>query len=871
MDTVTFLSLLAACSACISSTLVWTPQARDMLKTSLLPLPAAWCLFSAYSPLHQTWDFGIRSINGSLLGALVAFVLSPLSRVWRFVLSFPFVFVMGMAEKGINAPVRPAIFNGSGLLTLYIVLGWGPDDPIKCGKLACEALLCFVIPCCVTTTMHMVITAAVGRSESRSSTNVKKLLQTCLSDMTQTTGGLMAYLKTGDLHQQELLRRVANLQSDVASFKDAVSVLQREPWWGKNAQLNSLTALHEALSDATTRLVSLISTLEPGYSPDCLRVLWTPVAHELDDLRLAAVAALQHLASAVAGEMSVGEAAAAAAAAEEKAAKLRSAFQDVSLRTAAACWEQTGGISIEAAEAMRTIYVFLSLQQFPGYVTTIHGALADLDLSEFTWSRALGFNCLCNIAVCWCQRARVLCDRRKYFPPSPADCINTPGGRPLTWCQRMRRDLRQPFRFAVVNHLAASLLVLLAAHDTAASPYAFWALLPCCLCFLPTAGATVKKAIQRMAGTVTGGALAFASLYISAGNRQALFSQLFNVCYLSSYVCLKGPLPGYGGLIIGVTWCIVALGGVELNNPYEFNEVPIWRIAMTGMGVLFVLAASFLVLPIHATRLYEAHVRDALQCGTEACVSSLRFFIQEVFAPPNPAADENAPATPSIASRDELASARRNIDLMKLSLAAAKDMLAVAHSERPLVKPFLDGLDRLQSLVEKFANSAAVCVHMVSKASAIAQAGAPKFCLTSFDASLRLRFEHCFEAWGRSKSYLDLLLQGRSLPAEWATEFRGPVPAEDEEAKKPVPELDEAKDCFYESFRAVRTAAFAQGKLPVFSSRGLVEFWALVYSFDEFMDTCVQLDHFARGLENNMGPEPSSFGVARSQSSRPDE
>jgi Fusaric acid resistance protein family len=129
---------------------------------------------------------------------------------------------------------------------------------------------------------------------------------------------------------------------------------------------------------------------------------------------------------------------------------------------------------------------------------------------------------------------------------------------------------------------------------------------------LPTYGATLRKAILRIIGSVLGGALSLLAIIIAAPNFASLPSYMlvtFVVIFISAYSSLSSGRVAYAGKQIGVTFLLVFAGLSPSPDVYS----PLWRAWGILLGTIVVAVVFFLLWPVYAGDSLMPRLRKALR------------------------------------------------------------------------------------------------------------------------------------------------------------------------------------------------------------------------------------------------------------------
>jgi len=631
----------------------------------------------------------------------------------------------------------------------------------------------------------------------------------------------MAYLTAGELHLPELQRRAKELQTNIASLKAALDIWQSESWSRKPAE--ATLKLHRSLVAATTQMLALMIPLKMKSSDDLKEVFWDPIAADQEALRLNMAAALQALVHLHTKSVSRDEAESSLSAAEAATKRIQKKLRQ---EVAALSTRESGSelVDYAAADATRAFFTHLALWRFVACVRDLKNILAEVDLTG-------GAKHACGFApqlTPW----RKLVDCKAYFPPSRSDSILQ---RPTpTLFMRFRRNARHPLRLTVAIHSAVLWLLLIREFDSGpAAKYGFWALLPCIFCFLPTTGAVITKAGRRILGTIVGAGLAILSIWCNKGNGVAFGSQLFIVAGATKYQMARGPLTGYAGGVMGLSWCIVALGSWDTFNEKAWYDAALWRLVMTTAGSVYCILVSVMLFPNHATKLFEQGIADALVCGIEAGVSTLENALEPVQA-----------AQPGEATAEANAEAQEHLAFMLTTLAQTSKQLVKLDAERPFVSRHVSDLPAVQQCTDRVASMAQVLVAEAVAVCDPASAQVKRHLLVGMNAlstELQQSLVQCCKAI-RTFAHVaaNLIHPARKL---------GRSRVHDISADSAIT-LKVARSKVEAAFSAVRGEIIAEGQLPTLLEQGLENCYSLLFVLDEFLAACMELEDKISGPED---------------------
>ncbi|KAF4673548.1 hypothetical protein FOL47_010456 [Perkinsus chesapeaki] len=189
--------------------------------------------------------------------------------------------------------------------------------------------------------------------------------------------------------------------------------------------------------------------------------------------------------------------------------------------------------------------------------------------------------------------------RQPLFAPA------SPG---TTW----RVRFAYPLRAAVTVPLVALFILIGGEHFDVLAHYGLWMILPCVFCFLPTPGASIRKGLRRILGTVVASVLAVACVCLHPNNDGIFLCELFFFSVIAKLMFFHDTLQ-YSGLVFGFTWIIVGLGpGIDTSLPVGSKVVrAVHRMDMTVAGVILSILLASLIFPIFANkRLRRATARS---------------------------------------------------------------------------------------------------------------------------------------------------------------------------------------------------------------------------------------------------------------------
>ncbi|KAF4705376.1 hypothetical protein FOZ62_002548 [Perkinsus olseni] len=178
----------------------------------------------------------------------------------------------------------------------------------------------------------------------------------------------------------------------------------------------------------------------------------------------------------------------------------------------------------------------------------------------------------------------------------------------LTW----RVRFAYPLRAAVTVPLVALFIVIGGQYSTVLAHYGLWMMLPCLFCFLPTPGASIRKGLRRIVGTVVASVLAVVCVSMHPNNDGIFLCELFVFSVIAKLMFFHETLQ-YSGLVFGFTRIIVGLGpGIDAGLPVGSKvSRAVHRMDMTVAGVILSIILTSLISPVFANkRLRRATVRS---------------------------------------------------------------------------------------------------------------------------------------------------------------------------------------------------------------------------------------------------------------------
>jgi len=116
---------------------------------------------------------------------------------------------------------------------------------------------------------------------------------------------------------------------------------------------------------------------------------------------------------------------------------------------------------------------------------------------------------------------------------------------------------------------------------------------------LPTYGASLRKMILRIVGTVIGGVIVLITIIIVTPNFETLpvyMLVVFIVLFISGYAALASGRTAYAGKSIGTTFLLVFAGLSPSIDIYG----PLWRLWGIALGTMIVTVVFFLLWPEYA-------------------------------------------------------------------------------------------------------------------------------------------------------------------------------------------------------------------------------------------------------------------------------
>lgn len=150
---------------------------------------------------------------------------------------------------------------------------------------------------------------------------------------------------------------------------------------------------------------------------------------------------------------------------------------------------------------------------------------------------------------------------------------------------------------------------------------------------LPTYGASARKLMLRLVGTIIGGVVTILTIMLVTPNFETLPAYLiaiFIVLYISAYGALGSGRIAYAGKSIGTTFLLVFAGLSPSADIYG----PLWRVWGILLGAIVVTVVFFLLWPEYAgdsliPRLLQA-LRDAIDLAPGGAAASSEVRIHEL-------------------------------------------------------------------------------------------------------------------------------------------------------------------------------------------------------------------------------------------------
>lgn len=186
----------------------------------------------------------------------------------------------------------------------------------------------------------------------------------------------------------------------------------------------------------------------------------------------------------------------------------------------------------------------------------------------------------------------------------------------ITW----RVRLAYPLRAAITVPLVALFLTVGGQYFAVLSHFGLWLMLPCLFCFLPTPGASIRKGLRRIVGTVVASILAVVCVSMHPNNECIFLCELFVFSVIAKLMFFHDTLQ-YSGLVFGFTWIIVGLGpGIDADLPVGSKvSRAIHRMDMTVAGVVLSIVLTSLISPVFAYK----RLRRATVCSLELVSNSV--------------------------------------------------------------------------------------------------------------------------------------------------------------------------------------------------------------------------------------------------------
>eukprot|EP00931_Biecheleriopsis_adriatica_P055999 TRINITY_DN33198_c0_g1_i1.p1 TRINITY_DN33198_c0_g1~~TRINITY_DN33198_c0_g1_i1.p1 ORF type:complete len:952 (-),score=212.10 TRINITY_DN33198_c0_g1_i1:49-2904(-) len=182
-----------------------------------------------------------------------------------------------------------------------------------------------------------------------------------------------------------------------------------------------------------------------------------------------------------------------------------------------------------------------------------------------------------------------------------------------TWKDALSATWRHALRHSVVSFLIVAVGIELWPENQRNT---FWALVSAALCLQPGQGATIKKGIQRVLGSLLGAALGIASAIIAL---QFAAGFVWTGMVLIALVLkfLDKELQ-YAGAVTWITYCLFIQGLTSHITLQDFSGIAMFRLGDVALGVLFAMIASLVVFPERATDQLKQIELDALGCVPSA-------------------------------------------------------------------------------------------------------------------------------------------------------------------------------------------------------------------------------------------------------------
>ena len=165
----------------------------------------------------------------------------------------------------------------------------------------------------------------------------------------------------------------------------------------------------------------------------------------------------------------------------------------------------------------------------------------------------------------------------------------------MTAAEFLRAELAPtPARVRATARALAACLVLALVVATTHAPHGTWAIFTAILVAQADAGASLRRAAGRLAGTLIGGGAALLAIGAFADQPWFMLPSVGAVCGLALYVSrrLQGS---YAALLAGVTFALLV---PDLTTAQGSIDTALWRILMIAVGCLIGTAAQLFLWPV---------------------------------------------------------------------------------------------------------------------------------------------------------------------------------------------------------------------------------------------------------------------------------
>lgn len=529
----------------------------------------------------------IGSMIGWILGATLYTVATLLTlhignkAIVATLLSFPFVFVLVLADPVCKSPLVPFISPSVSIIVMYVISSFAKQQALVTGG---YMLVVYAVSCIAS----LLVFLSVGKGSSTKS-NLDQSVRKYESTLTHWFEGLTGFMTSAsghheaDLDERQLRANEAlnDLQSTmkIAFDQDPLAVFV-DPVAAESISV-TFVVLH-------SQLLALRGTIfHEGYTEKSLRTMLSPVRESLDRLR-----------------MSVRLALCPTTPSDIRTEALRRLCPEALLlytdfvRSASASAARQ--ILAESREEIRIVFAVTSIVRFAMLVEHLRSSV------EVSVSVMPKF---CSIKKYWKNQIWSLFQKSNWDKTT---------------------NFKYAFRSALAQQFVAQLLILLTkSYPTGVSPYIFWALVPVVSTFLPTVGAGLFVGSRNVLGCFVGAMLGVCTAIFTCGNREAIYLQMLIVCFTAKFASNTESLH-VAALTLASTWNVLSIPNMHVQETSVLLTLVGYRISLTLLGVIASALFSLILFPSFAATVLRKSVARTLTTAASLVCEGIEGVVERL-------------------------------------------------------------------------------------------------------------------------------------------------------------------------------------------------------------------------------------------------